>query len=522
MRDGILSRLLGLAIVAWLAGCSGGDRGIGEPCGSHGDCDGTLQCSSGVCVPRCARAPDCGDGYSCSSDGLCLRSDGQPGDSCKSEVDCSPGLSCQIDGNASSGGHLLASCTAQGDGKPAGSSCTEKTEREDCRNGTCALGQCVDLCEETRDCAAGYSCMEIPRVKAGGALFAGCLPSSGNVIWSIPLTAPSETILLPVPSSAHSASLVFTVDDPSQQVGTQTFTSPTGEILYKRPCNPAFDPVCDPVADFFDNIVRHRPEFTQSVIAIPSTPSVPLETGAYRVHVSSYRAGGAGTAVPRVTAIVRIDTATLLDLRFHFLDLQDHMCQSSMGPVPLDATSAPGAPFFKDDFIGELRAIFAHGGVALGNLSYVDVKHRPDLDSLDIANAGDLLSLGSSVTGVNVFFVRTLSPVGIQAFGPNPGPAGLAFTPQSGIVIGLDTLCFRSWKQLARLTAHEIARYMGLSHNVELAKDPNDNLPYHDLIGDTPEFGDETIDNLMFFSELGGTDISPGQRDILTRSPVLR
>ena len=94
--------------------------------------------------------------------------------------------------------------------------------------------------------------------------------------------------------------------------------------------------------------------------------------------------------------------------------------------------------------------------------------------------------------------------------------------PQGGrIVIGLDTLCFRSWQQLARLTAHEIARYMGLSHNIELATDDM-GMPYHDLIGDTPESGDETTNNLMFFSELGGTDISPGQRDILTRSGVLR
>ena len=44
--------------------------------------------------------------------------------------------------------------------------------------------------------------------------------------------------------------------------------------------------------------------------------------------------------MPRITAVVRIDTATLLDLRFHFLDLEDHMCQSEMGPVPLDSTLA--------------------------------------------------------------------------------------------------------------------------------------------------------------------------------------
>ena len=33
---------------------------------------------------------------------------------------------------------------------------------------------------------------------------------------------------------------------------------------------------------------------------------------------------------------------------------------------------------------------------------------------------------------------------------------------------------------------------------------------------------DDSPDNLMFYSELGGTDLSPGQREILTRSGVLR
>ena len=66
--------------------------------------------------------------------------------------------------------------------------------------------------------------------------------------------------------------------------------------------------------------------------------------------------------------------------------------------------------------------------------------------------------------------------------------------------------------QLARLTAHEIGRYMGLSHNVEV--DPR----WRDGIDDS----DASPANLMFYSELGGTDLSPGQRAILQRSPVLR
>jgi len=499
---------LGLLLVA-LTGCPGGDGGIGDPCGGHGDCDGTLQCSGGVCVPRCSRAPDCGDGYACGTDGLCQLATGQPGDGCSSEVECAPGLSCHIDGSVTGeGGRLLASCTAQRSGRPPGSVCALP---DDCRNGTCALGHCVDLCNETRDCGAGNSCMDIPHVEAQGALFGGCLPSQGNIVWSIPTPAPTSTVLLPVPSAARSATLVFSVDDLAQKVGAQSMISPSATSMYTKPCE-VQEPGCDPVADFYNNTVRHQPQLGQSVIAIPSTPSVPLETGVYRVQVSSYRPNGtAGSAIPHVTAVVRIDAALLLDLHFNFLDLEDHPCESAMGEARFDAGAAQTEPFFQSDFLGELRTIFAHGGIALGATSYKDVLDHPDLDGLDVADAGSLLSLGSSPVGINVFFVRSLSPVGLQAFGPNPGPAGLANTRQSGIVIGLDTLCYRTWTQLARLTAHELARYMGLHHNVELAN-------WRDKIDDS----DDSSNNLMFFSEFGKVEISPGQRDILTRSGVLR
>src|SRR6185369_1176205 len=116
------------------------------------------------------------------------------------------------------------------------------------------------------------------------------------------------------------------------------------------------------------------------------------------------------------------------------------------------ASNARTAQVFQTNFLGELRGIFAHGGVALGTLTYDDIRDHPDLDSLDASDLPSLLALGAFPTGINVFFVRSLSPTGIQALGPNPGPAGFAGTRQSGIVVGLDTLCYRTWPELARLT----------------------------------------------------------------------
>ena len=447
MRHRTLFILL-VTLLPAIAGCTGGSGAIGEPCSYHRDCNGQLQCAAGVCANRCKRSPECGDGYICDLAGLCQVATGESGESCISETDCAPGLSCQIDDNDAIV-PLVATCTAQNVGRPPGSTC--ETDGE-CRNGTCALGHCLDLCGDTRDCSIGSTCMEIPRVEDVSTKFAGCLPAHGTMTWSIPVSAPMANIVFPVPSAASSASLVFRVDDPAQYVGALNVTSPRGQTLYNRPCNVMG---CNPEAEFYANPVRHLPELGQSVLAMPTTPSVPFEPGAYRIQVSSLRANGQlGSAIPQVTGVIRVDSALLLDLHFYFLDL----------------------------------------------------------DGLDIANAGALLELGSHATGINVFFVRTLSPVGLQAFGPNPGPAGLANTARSGIAISADTLCYRSWDTLARLTAHEVARYMGLYHNVEIDSQWRDKI----------EDSDDSPNNLMFYSELGGTVLSPGQREILTRSAVLR
>jgi hypothetical protein len=268
---------------------------------------------------------------------------------------------------------------------------------------------------------------------------------------------------------------------------------------------------------FYTNPLRHQPALGQSVLAIPSSPSFPLQAGVYTLDASSLRPDlVAGSAIPKLTVVAKLDTGVILDLHFHFLDLSDHPCASALGVGTLNAASAPDAAFFKDDFVGGLKGIFAHGGIALGVQTYDDITGHPDLDGLDIAEAASLLSLGMYGGGVNVFFVRTLSPVGLEAFGPNPGPAGLGGTAESGVVIGMDTLCYRTWSQVARLTAHEVARYMGLFHNVEA--EIGAHAKWQDPILDS----DQSSSNLMFYSEFGGVDLSEGQREILAKSAVLR
>ena len=505
----MLIALVGFALV----GCADGAGSLGDRCSSSADCGGPLQCVADVCVPLCSRAPDCGDGYACDANGICQIATGQAGNACTSQVDCAAGLACELDGSAmGSSGLLLASCEPAQPGAPPGDTCGSDA---DCRDGTCALGHCVSLCDVTRDCPASTSCTLIPRVDApaNGAMFSGCLQSAGVIQWTIPVNAPTQTVLLASPASAVELAVTFQVDDPDEEVGAVSLVSPSCATM---PTLPSCDvTLISPSATYAANYVRHEPALGESVMLIPSEPANYLEYGAYSMQVSSLRPIGSdsfepGTATPQVTVVAKLDTSAQLDLHFHFLNFTDHPCSDAFGGS-LNASVAQTATFFQSYFVGSLKTVFAHGGVALGTLTYDDILDHPELDGLDVGAVGSLLELGTYSSGVNVFFVRTLSPSGLQAFGPtpNPGPAGLAGTAQSGIVIGLDTLCYRSWTQVARIAAYELAHYMGLFDDV----DPN-NTP--DPLGT----GSST-DNLMFYSELGGTDLTPDQRNILERSAVM-
>lgn len=493
-----------------LASCGG--AGLGDRCEVADDCASGLQCLASVCRPLCERAPDCGDGYACNNDGFCVAATGDHGDLCGSEVDCKAGLACELlapkDGSTTP---LGASCIDEQDGHIAGEECTVDAE---CRDHTCAMGHCVDLCRSTRDCGIGMACTHIPRVDQGGSgqMFSACLQATGTIAWNIPVTGSSQTVPLAVPESAQSVSISMRVDDPNQQVGVTHIVGPDGMELLDFRDGPYGSPQ-----------VRHRPAFGQSVLAMPSTPDTPFLAGMYTLAVASLRGpdydpylGEYGTATPIVTAVAKLDSGVVLDLHFYFLNLEDHPCAAAFDNGVLNAKVAVTGTTFKDRFLTALSSDLAASDVALGQPTYEDVTDHPDLDAPALANVNDLLKLGTHSVGINVFFVRSMSPAGVQAFSPNPGPAGLASTAdvslQSGVIISLDSLCYESWEELARLTTHELARYMGLYNNVELDG-------HVDPIGDS----DALPTNLMYFSEAGGgTMLSTGQRKILGRSAVLR
>jgi hypothetical protein len=565
MRRDLLSALMsfaafGAALGVALVGCRGG-AGIGETCGSNDDCDSSLQCLNDICEPRCARAPDCGDGYACRK-GLCVGAGLQRGNICHGESDCAAGLACQIKGaEVDPTNRLIANCVAQNpNGHPAGKPCGGDDE---CRNGTCELGHCVDLCNDSVDCAEGTSCMTIPRVAVAGAFFEGCLPTRGTVSWDIPVISPSAQIRLPVPSDAVSAELVLSVDDPGQKVGVQSVLDPCGCTRYTVPCSflppsargtctdliaadqfysqdpgSGFVPssrvtsdapgsicgtpvTCNPDGNPMVNRFRHIPAFGRSVLLMPSIPHLgEITNGAYQIQVASFSPDNSpGSAIPHVTAVIRIGIGDTLDLHFFFLDLDEHPCAARTGNMALSADAAQGTAFFQTEYLGELKRVLLRGGIKVNPASYQDIPDRHTLDGIDVADLGALFALGTDSTGIDVFFVRSLSPLGVEVFGPSPGPAGVART--SGIAVSLDTLCYRDWPAIARLTAHAIGHYMGLYHTIEPpdpVQGPND-PPWQDLDMDT----DDSNSNLMYFSQFRDGDIlTVEQTFTLTRSPTLQ
>jgi hypothetical protein len=498
-----LARFTGsVAVVIWLAlaaACSGG-AGRGEACSIHDDCRTALQCSNQVCTDLCNRALDCGDGSQCTASGYCIASKGRPGDTCLAETACAAGLSCVLDGtDVDHDGVMQATCQPDQQGHPLGAECLNDSE---CRNGTCAIGHCVDVCVNDRDCGVGQVCTSLPRVEAEGAQFFACLPSTGTLTFDLPAQGPGQKVLIAVPGNAQSFSLTMSIDDPNERVGLTSLISPRGRMLYSYPISRE---------DYYGNLVRHVPLRRQSVALVPSSLNREFEKGAYRVDLQSFRNTLPGSATPRTTVAIKLGEGVSLDLHLRFADFVDHPCREQLGTSAFNAASALRSEDFQQYFISTLRTLLGHGGVTLGRVTYDDVIGHPELDSVTPESVGTLFAKTDTTDGVALYFVRSISPAGLAAIGNSPGPAGRIGTSQSGIALTMESMCYRSWSQLARTAAHEIAGYLGLFPN----RDIIDGL---DPISDTSDGSD----NLMFYSELGGTELTTGQSEILRRSPVLQ
>lgn len=490
-----------LLAVTLLAACSGGPGAVGDTCVGPAECAPNLQCFEGFCTPECANHIDCGDGYRCDDDGSCDLVESAIGDPCLSEIQCGPDQVCLLDATDANGDDALGgTCQEQPNGLVVGAACKGDL---DCRSGVCALGVCSQMCDAPNDCPPTLACTEIPRLLGDdeAPIFAGCLPTR-TLVDEIAVDTPETHLRVPVPGLARSFAVVAQIDETAQLVGATRVIAPDGRLLYTTALTQE---------QFYANSLRYQPSLSVSTIMVPNTPNIGLQVGIYDIDVSSLLPiGGVGTAVPDVRVIYKLDPGADLDLHVYFLNMADHPCAGAFDAGRLDSFAAPESPRFIA-FLDRLGEIFDDAGVSLDEITYHDIHDRPDLDGLSKDRLGDLLELSQATSGVNLFIVRSISPPGVQALiGGTPAPPATPGTRASGVAIAAETLCYRTWDDLARTTAHALARSMGLFHN----RDPNG-------FGDTIADSDEGTENLMFFSEFGGTELSPGQADVLRRYPGL-
>lgn len=489
--------------LAVLAGCTGGGRPVGASCDTTSDCAGGLQCFEQMCVPRCLHHVDCGDGHTCES-GNCRRVEAGDGTPCESELACGPGFTCRLNDELAS---VKGTCRPNGlTGVPGG----ECTSDAGCRSGVCALGHCLEMCIEETECLRGWTCAALPDVTPDGlddnGDFKACLPETGTLTYEIPIdpATPTPELKIAVPSNAVSAEFVMTVADPFQTIGATYLESPSGGVLYRNLG------LLEPI---YDKPVRHQPGPGISVVKYPSTPDQEFEAGAYTMHIGVRRDDGRPLNFDRrLRVMLKLDLGVALDLHFYIADLSEHPCAEQLGPLGTVGQAAGAAaemPEFQA-FVGEIRDILAPA-LASGDTTYEELVGYEDLHGLVADRAGDLFSLNQHHDGVAIYLVRSISPAGVQiVVGGTPG-SPLAATRSSGVAISMDALCYRDWNMLARQTAHAIARHLGLPRNVE--PDGSD-----DNIDDSPD----TADNLMHYNEFSGTVLSPGQRQMLRLSPVVR
>ena len=503
------SAALCTALALALAGCPSNGAGVGAACELADDCRDDLQCLQMVCTPPCDDHASCGDGFVCEAAGQCTEVVSAIGDPCSREIDCGPGQSCVLDlFDTNADGALDASCQQVQPGAVTGGNCTSDG---DCRNGTCSLGRCTELCVGDTDCPNDLACVEMQRLLPNSTpTFTGCLQSTGTLAVPYNLGAVTGTLRVPVPSNARSFALVATVPDTTQIVGATLVRSPSGELLYELP------PDGDDAA-FYANPLRFEPRPAISTLVVPNTPALALEAGVYMIDMAvSLPSGEVGTVVPKINVVYKLDDATALDLNFIFLNLADHPCAANFDGGVLNATSAPVSASFAA-YISALREIFGAAQIVIDNITYTDLATRADLDGLRDTELASLLAESTASSGINVFFTRSISPLGVQALiGGTPGPPNISGTPASGIAIAVDTACYREWgvagpQSLPRITAHAIARYMGLFRN----REPTG---WQDPIPDS----DASADNLMFFTEYGGVELSIGQAQVLRLYPGLK
>ncbi len=488
-------------------------------CVAHAECRAGYQCFDGACIPGCAADADCSRNYFCSNgycekrppivtgnctvdadcpSKICNNPENKCSRACAASTECGTGEFCvmRLFFSESRTTGTRAVCSPSQPGAALGESCSAD---KDCQSGMCYLGLCTELCNGT-GCATGLTCQSSQYVGADGVKPARvCLPAQGTLETDFVFrNFGSAAEVVPVPQNTASFSIVALTERPANTPAVLLLDAPDRKRLYSSPQS---------TADFYRLPIRYYPDSGVSTMLVPNTPAVTLQAGPYEFIAGDYDGTGYYTGSPRVKLFHKLApngvvSAGRLNLNFHIASMRNHPCGN---------ISAANAATELKASIDTIKRIYAKAKITIGTVTYRDLT-TTTLQSIDTRNETQMSSLFSSSAGtqgrsVNIFLVRSLSPQGVLGVsGGIPGPP-LHGTANSGVVATMEARCHGV---LGNVLAHEVGHFLGLFHNVE--QDGN-----QDAIADSTS----STQNLMYWNEQGGEELSGGQGFVMLRNPLV-
>ncbi len=365
---------------------------------------------------------------------------------------------------------------------------------------------CLDACEEERDCREGYSCLTLEsgrlacaptqptsRTEAGG-------PGGDMVCYGVPETG---VVTVPVPAlpDALSTAVVFYSD--AGRVAPQSITLDTGETIT------LFD------TEWLDGTVGYRVAFNVAQVSFPFLPP-----GRPEVPVSAtVKAQALGELCVRVWS--RASQGSELTLNVYLNTLAGE--------------SAASPPAYVSRAFLETGRILDDVGINL-TTNYLELdpemaeRYRiiRDNAALDGLVSESYAPPTVSTLSLNVFLVDGLFPesavIGISR--GIPGPSGVHGTKASGVVISGEYLR-EGGAGGGTVIAHEIGHFLGLFHTTEQSRTRFD--PLDDTGECEPGMSDFVnprecdTRNLMWpWLESAAGNLTRDQSWVLRRNPLVR
>lgn len=506
----------------------GGDNFCVPSCTDRSTCRSDWQCFGGQCVPACTAPTDCGArGFSCDS-GQCNPLPGVAnGGACTFDEDCSSMLclsgicraacdneaacpvaeTCAVNAIGDNGElfpttQIRPACIPRRGGATPGKACEVD---DDCDQGSCQFGRCVNLCSADAQCGSTAACSTLavyldsgtyPNVKV-------CLPV-GTLTFATPLSLAS------IPSTAQSFALFATLTkttDYENVAGIATMSEPDGNEIYTVP---------ESEDAFYNALIRYYPTEISSTMLVPNSPAYTLKQGMY-----SFTAGSSKGGAMSVTGYVKIAKAPIttgtLSLNFYVTDLSGGACDRAKVTEANGATKLANA-------ISEIKSIYEQAGITIADVTFQTSTATNTIASDAPGDLGRVLEAGTkghqTEVGMDIVLIRSISSSsspGLISLGIAGGipSAPVLGNPHSGVVVAMDAVCDygNDWQSvLASTIAHEAGHSMGLFHNVE-------QTGARDAITDNNGDG---ASSLMYWLEYGGSKLSAQQAEVLRHDPKVK